>query len=177
MVWVQGVCTHNRLGCCNRWRAPTSQMSLCQRQPGIPEGVFQWWCHPRRASTGRRREWVSAEVATLYSHTDASLWVSHISGDHFLTTVQLTNFGHRGICIWYIFPVLHCMQDIHSMTRRWSGTSCMGSPKAYSLHVQDCWAPRVVLVPLFEKLCSLFKPSLSTRFSRRSFWINPSHSF
>ena len=130
MVRVQGVCTHHRMSCCKRWRAPTSQMSLCQRQPGIPEGVFQWWCYPHRPTTGRRREWVSAELATLYSHTDASLWVSHISWDHFLTTVQLTDFGHRGICIWYIFPVLHCMQDIDSMTRHWSGTSCMGSPKA-----------------------------------------------
>jgi len=130
MVRVGGVCTHNRLSCCKRWRAPTSQMSLCQRQPGIPDGVFQWWCYPHRASTERRKEWVSAELAALYSCTDASLWVSHISWDHFLTIVQLTDFGHRYICIWYIFPVLHCMQDIDSMNRRISGTSCMGSPEA-----------------------------------------------
>ena len=113
-----------------RGRAPTSQMSLYQRQPGILEGVFQWWCYPCRPTTGKRREWVSLELATLYPHTDASLWVSHISWDHFLTTVQLTDFGHRGICIWYIFPVLYCMQDIDSMTKRWSGISCMGSPEA-----------------------------------------------
>ena len=42
MVRVRGVCTHNSLGWCKGWRANTSQMSLCQRQPGIPEGVFQW---------------------------------------------------------------------------------------------------------------------------------------
>ena len=96
MVRVGGICTHNRLSCCKKWRAPTSQMRLCQRQPGIPEGVFQWWWYPCRISTGRRREWVSVELATLYSHTDASLWVSHISWDHFLTTVQLTDFYHRG---------------------------------------------------------------------------------
>ena len=128
-VQVWGFSTHNRLDWCKSQRAPTSQMSLCQRQPGIPEGVFQWWFYPRRASTGRRSEWVSVELATLYSHSDVSLWVSHISGDHFLTTMQLTDFHHRGICIWYIFPVLHCMQDIHSMTRHWSGISCMGSQR------------------------------------------------
>ena len=130
MVRVGGVCTHNRLDWCKSRREPTSQMSLCQRQPGIPEGVFQWWCYPCRTPTGRRREWVSAELATLYSHTAASLGVSHISWDHFLTTVKLTDFGHRGMCIWYICPVLHCMQDIDSMTRHSSGTSCMGSPEA-----------------------------------------------
>ena len=130
MVWVLGVCTHTRLSCCKRWRAPTSQMSLCQRQPGIPEEVFQWWCYPCIASTGRRREWVSAELATLYSQIAASLWVSHIASGHFLATVQLTGFGHRCISIWYIFPVLHCMQDIDSMTRHWNGTSCMKIPEA-----------------------------------------------
>ena len=83
------------------------------------------------ASTWRRREWVSAELATLYSYTDVSLWMWNISWDHFLTTVQLTDFGHRHICIWYIFPVLYCMQDINSMTRHWSGTFCMESPEAY----------------------------------------------
>ena len=76
MAWVWGVCTHNRLGWSKTWRAPTSQMNLCQRQPGIPEGVFQWWCYPHTTSTGKRREWVSAELATLYSHTHASLWMS-----------------------------------------------------------------------------------------------------
>ena len=84
-------------------RAPTSQMSMCQTKPRIPEGVFQWYCYPRRDSKGRRREWVSAKWATLYSHTAASLWVSHISWDHFQTTVQLTAFDHRGACIWFFF--------------------------------------------------------------------------
>ena len=103
MVRVWGVCTHNRLDWGKRWRALTSLMSLCKRQPGIPEGLFQWWCYPHRASTGRRKEWVSAELATLYSHNDASLWVSHISWDHFLTTVHLTAFCHRSACIWFFF--------------------------------------------------------------------------
>ena len=103
MVRVWGVCTHHRLDWCKRGSAPKSQLSLCQRQPGIPVGVFQWWCYRCRATTGWRRKWVSAELSTLYSHTDASLWVSHISWNHFLTTVQLTDFGHTGVCIWYIF--------------------------------------------------------------------------
>ena len=78
LVWVsvQGVCTHNRIGWCKRWRAPTSQMSLCKRLPGISERVFQWWCYPCRASTGKRREWVITEMAMLYSHTHVSLWMS-----------------------------------------------------------------------------------------------------
>ena len=130
MVRIWGVWTLNRLGWFKRQRAPTSQMNPCQRPPGIPEGVFQWWCYPQRASAGKKREWVSAGLATLYSHRDASLWGSHISWDHFLTTVKLTDFGHRGICIWYIFPVLHCMHDTDCITRRWSGTSFMGSPEA-----------------------------------------------
>ena len=97
------VSTHNKLDLGERGRAPTSQMSLCQRQPGIPEGVFQWWCYPHRASTGRRKEWINAELATLYSHTATSLWVSHVSLDHFPTTVKLTAFDHRGACIWFFF--------------------------------------------------------------------------
>ena len=32
----------HRLNWGKRGRAPTTQMSLCQRQHGIPEGVFQW---------------------------------------------------------------------------------------------------------------------------------------
>ena len=37
-----GVCTHNSVAWSIRWSAPTGQMSLCQRQPEISEGVFQW---------------------------------------------------------------------------------------------------------------------------------------
>ena len=176
MVRVWGVCTHNRLNRGKRGRAPTSQVSLWQRQTWIPEGVFQWWCYPRRASTGRRREWISAELAALYSHTAASLWVSNISWDHFLTTVKLTAFDHRGACIWYFFFLCYIVCRILIL---WPGVEAVPPALEAQRHnhwTSRNWTPRKVLVPSFEKLCSFFKPSLRTPFSRRSFLINPGHS-
>ena len=131
MVRVGVVCTHNRLSCCKRQRAPTNQMSLCQRQPGIPEGVFQWWCCPRKTTT-RRREWVSAEMAIPIPILMPSLGFTYL-----LRSLSNHHEAHR---LWsnadisafdIFFPMLYCMQDINSMTRRWSGTSCMESPEAY----------------------------------------------
>ena len=131
MIRVGGVCAHNRLSCCKRWRGPTNQMSLCQTQPGIPEGVFQWWCCPRKTTT-RRREWVSAEMAIPIPILMPSLGFTYL-----LRSLSNHHEAHR---LWsnadisafdIFFPMLYCMQDINSMTRRWSGTSCMESPEAY----------------------------------------------
>ena len=36
--------------------------------------------------------WVSVDLAPLDFHTASSLWVSHVSWDHFLTTMLLTMF-------------------------------------------------------------------------------------
>ena len=138
MVRVQGVCTHNRLGWCKRRRAPTTQMSLCQRQPGIPEGVFQWWFYPHRPSTGKRREWVNAELATLYSHTVASLWVSHISWDYFWITVQLKAFDHRGACIWYFFFLCYMVCRI---LIPWPGVEVV--PPALEAQRHNHWTTRI----------------------------------
>ena len=138
MVWVGNVCTHNRLSCCKRWRAPTTQMSLCQRQPGIPEGVFQWWFYPHRPSTGKRREWVNAELATLYSHTVASLWVSHISWDYFWITVQLKAFDHRGACIWYFFFLCYMVCRILIL---WPGVEVV--PPALEAQRHNHWTTRI----------------------------------
>ena len=54
--WVGGgVCTHNKRDWSKRWKAPTSQMSLCQIQPGTAEGVIQWWCYQRTWATGTKK--------------------------------------------------------------------------------------------------------------------------
>ena len=120
MVWVLGVCTHTRLSCCKRWRAPTSQMSLCQRQPGIPEEVFQWWCYPRRISTGRMREWVSAELAILYSQTDASLWVSYILRIRSNHRVAHRLWSQRYLyLIYFSCATLYARYELYDQTLKW----------------------------------------------------------
>ena len=84
-------------------------------------GEFQWWFYTCRASTWRRREWVTAELATLCFHTDVSFWVSYISWDHFPTTVKLTDFDHRGLYIWYFFScaTLYAGYWFYDQTLKW----------------------------------------------------------
>ena len=96
--------------------------------------MFQWWCYPQRISTGRRREWISTELATLYSHTAASLWVLHILWDQFITTVQLTAFDHRGTCIWYFF--LCCI--LCRISVLWPGVEMV--PPAWEAQRHNNWA-------------------------------------
>ena len=61
MVRVRGVCTHNRLDGGERGRARTSQMSLCQREPGTNVEHL----HGERGS-GLVQTWLSS-VPTLMS--------------------------------------------------------------------------------------------------------------
>ena len=114
---------------------------------------------PHRASTRRRREWVSAELATLSSHTAASLWVSNISWDQFITTVQLTAFDHKGTYIWYFFLCyIYAGYWFYDPVLKWY--LLHWKPRGITAGPPGSWTPREVLVPSFEKLCSFFKPSL-----------------
>ena len=99
--------------------------------------MFQWWCYPHRTITGRRREWVTAELAALYSHAAASLWVSHISWDHFLTTVQLTTFDHRGASIWYCFFLCYIVCRILTL---WPGMEVV--PPEWEAQKHNHWASK-----------------------------------
>ena len=101
--------------------------------------MFQLWCYPCRASTDRRREWISEELATLYSHTDVSLWVSYISWDHFPTTVKLTAFDHRGACIWFFFFLCYTVCRILIL---WPGIEVVFSALEAQRH--NCWTSMTI---------------------------------
>ena len=135
------------------------------------EGVFQWWCYPQRISTGRRREWISTELATLYSHTAASLWVLHILWDQFITTVQLTAFDHKGTYIWYFF--LCCI--LCRISVLWPGVEMV--PPAWEAQRHNHWASRTTGHPGKSWFLHLRSSVVSSNpaLSRRSFLINPSH--